>query len=101
MNKDSDSPSQKASSDFDSGEPRILEGEVVGKIPQKKSPPKNSPPLEFNLSEIPFFRKLKRNCLLAVVSFFALTIAAIYFHNGWLFLLALLLPPWIFSQKKF
>jgi hypothetical protein len=79
----------------------ILEGEVVGKIPQKKSPPKNSPPPEFNLFAIPLFRRLKRNCLLASISFFALTIAAISFHNGWLFLLAILLPPWIFSQKKF
>jgi hypothetical protein len=85
----------------DSKNSEILEGEIIGKVPEKKSAPKKSKPPEFNLFAIPLFRKLKRNCLLASISFFALTIAAISLHNGWLFLLAILLPPWIFSQKKF
>ncbi len=76
----------------------ILEGEVVGKIPESAPPPRNSAPPEFK-NFVLAFAKLKRNCLLASVAFFAFTFAAIYFKNGWLFLLALLLPPWIFSQK--
>jgi hypothetical protein len=85
MNKDSD----------------ILEGEVVGKVPEKKSRPKREKPPEFNIFAIPLFRKLKRNCLLSLISFLLLTVLAIYLGNGWIFLLAVLLPPWIFSQKKF
>ncbi len=83
-------------------DPEILEGEVVGKTSEKKSHThhKRAQP-EFNIFEIPIFAKLKRNCLFAAMSFIAFTILAIYFGNGWLFLLALLLPPWIFSQKKF
>ena len=78
----------------------ILEGEVVGSAPEKKSPPKNSVPPEFKILALGL-EKLKRNCLSASLAFFGFTFAAIYFKNGWLFLLAILLPPWIFSQKKF
>lgn len=79
-------------------EEKILEGEIVGKIPEKKTRAHREQPT-FNIFEIPLFAKLKRNCLLAAVSFVVFTIAAIYLKNGWLFLLALLLPPWIFSRK--
>jgi len=86
--------------DFENSEEKILEGEVVGKIPEKKSFNRSEQTrLDFDFFAIPVFAKLKRNCLLAAASFVMLTIAAIYFGNGWLFLLALLLPPWIFSRK--
>ncbi len=98
MNHKNDPPSQNASADFDSEESRILEGEIVGKAPEKHTPPKGSLPPEFKVFTLAF-EKLKRNCLFASIAFFALTILAINFHNGWLFLLALLLPPWIFSRK--
>ena len=100
MNSEKDPFSQKTSPDFGSDEPRILEGEVVGKVPEKKSPPRNSVPPEFKNFAFAF-TKLKRNCLSASLAFFGFTFAAIYLGNGWFFLLAILLPPWIFSQKKF
>ena len=82
-------------------ENEILEGEIVGKIPDKKLPPRDSaPPPDFKIFALGL-QKLKRNCLFASIAFFAFTFAAIYFKNGWLFLLAILFPPWIFSQKKF
>lgn len=90
-----------ASADCEPEDSRILEGEVVGKIPEKRSPPQNStPPPEFKIFSLAF-AKLKRNCLFASLAFFAFTFFAIYLQNWWLFLLAILLPPWIFSQKKF
>ena len=84
----------------ENSEEEILEGEIVGKIPEKKSPDRfeQSRP-DFDLFALPVFAKLKQNCLLAAASFILLTIAAIYLKNGWLFLLALFLPPWIFSRK--
>ncbi|MFH1546511.1 MAG: hypothetical protein ABIE14_03990 [Patescibacteria group bacterium] len=90
--------------DPENSEEKILEGEVVGKILEKKptdhsDSDSRQPRLDFDFFAIPVFAKLKRNCLLAAASFVMLTIAAIYFGNGWLFLLALLLPPWIFSRK--
>ncbi len=81
-------------------ENEILEGEVVGNVPEKKSPSKNFPPPNFKIFALGF-EKLKRNCLFASIEFFASIAAAIYFKNGWFVLLAVLLPPWIFSQKKF
>ncbi|MFH0776921.1 MAG: hypothetical protein V1936_04925 [Patescibacteria group bacterium] len=76
----------------------ILEGEVVGSTLEKKSPPKNSVPPQFKIFTTGL-EKLKRNCLLASITFFAAIAAAIYFQNGWFVLLALLLPPWVFSRK--
>ncbi|MFH0834129.1 MAG: hypothetical protein V2A63_01935 [Patescibacteria group bacterium] len=99
MNQENDPSSHKASEEFASEEPRILEGEVVGKIPEKRSPPKNSVPPQFKIFAASF-AKLKRNCLFASIAFFVAIFAAIYFGNGWLVLLAFLLPPWIFSLKK-
>ena len=82
-------------------DPAILEGEVVGSTPEKKSPPKNSAPQpSFKIFALGL-EKLKRNCLFASIAFFASIGAAIYFHNGWFVLLAFLFPPWIFGQKKF
>ena len=101
--KDSRPPSPHshgASADSEPEEPRVLEGEVVGKTPEKKVPPKGSPPPQFKVLTLAF-EKLKRNCLFASVAFFLFTFLAIYFQNWWLFFLAILLPPWIFSQKKF
>jgi len=80
-------------------DPEILEGEVVGKTPEKKSLPKNSPLRAPGFFTTSLFVKLWRNCLFALIAFFGFTILAIYFKNGWLFLLAILLPPWIFSQR--
>ncbi|MCF7846211.1 MAG: hypothetical protein K9L85_03145 [Candidatus Peribacteraceae bacterium] len=79
-------------------EDEILEGEVVGETPAKRSSSHHTPPPNFKIFSLAL-GKLKRSCLLASLAFFAFTILAIVLHNGWLFLLALLLPPWIFSRK--
>jgi len=83
-----------------SADSEILEGEVVGKVPQAEKIRAHRKPPEFNIFAIPIFAQLKRNCLLALVGFTAFTFLAIYLGNWWLFFLAILLPPWIFSQKK-
>jgi len=86
--------------DSKNSEEKILEGEVIGKIPERRSSDRSEQPRpDFDFFALPVFAKLKQNCMLAAVSFVLLTIAAIYLKNGWLFLLALLLPPWIFSRK--
>jgi hypothetical protein len=82
-------------------DPEILEGEVVESVSKNESRThQDQPPPRFNIFMIPVFAKLRRNCLLSMISFLTLTVLAIYFHNGWLFLLAVLLPPWIFSKNK-
>ncbi len=84
--------------DTKNSEEKILEGEVVGKIPEKKTHVHREQPA-FNIFQIPLLAKLKRNCLMALISFIMFTVAAVYFKNWWFFFLAILLPPWIFSQK--
>jgi uncharacterized protein YkwD len=79
----------------------ILEGEIVESISTEETyaHSDNTPP-KFNLFAIPIFARLRRNCLFSAISFFVLTILSIHFGNIWLFVLAILLPPWIFSSKK-
>ena len=79
---------------------KILEGEVVGKEPEKvkHSHKSGSVPPQFKVFTLAL-QKLKRNCLLASIAFFTCLILAIYFKNGWFVLLAFLVPPWLFAQK--
>ena len=82
-------------------ESQVFEGEIVS-MPEKKKTQHQHKKTQtaFNIFAIPVFAKLRRNCLLSLIAFLLLTAASIYFKNPWLFFLAVLLPPWIFSQRR-